>query len=503
MESSAPNNSDSSGIDRAQVMPWNTTMLSAGHQLLISEDVPRTETSMKQEISRNRPWRVIIVGGGFGGLRAAQTLKSDLFDVTLIDRRNYHLYQPLLGQVATGSLSPGQISAPLRSVLSKQKNTRVLLGSVEDIDADSKQVVLADGAVLPYDSLIVATGSQTSYFGNDEWQVWAPGLKNVEEATLVRHKILYAFEVAERITDPVERREWLTFVIVGAGPTGVELAGAIAEIARQTLKDDFRSIRPEESQVILLDGAPRVLVSFPEDLAERATRSLVKLGVSVKCGVMVKNINKEGLIIESGENLNHIAAKTVIWAGGTKASSLGQILARRANAETDKAGRVKVEPDLTIPKYPNIYVVGDLACSVDAQGKPLPGVTQVAVQGGQYAAKAILCKVKRQPELAPFQYSDKGSLAVIGRWAAVANASGVHLSGFLAWIVWACMHVVNLVTFRNRLLVFIQWAFEDLTFSRGARLVTGTAPTDFKFNKDVRNHDVTMKIGPETLVGPR
>jgi NADH dehydrogenase len=227
-------------------------------------------------------------------------------------------------------------------------------------------------------------------------------LKNVEEATLVRHKILYAFEVAERIMDPVERREWLTFVIVGAGPTGVELAGAIAEIARQTLKDDFRSIRPEESQVILLDGAPRVLMSFPEDLAEKTTRSLVKLGVSVKCGVMVKNINKEGLTIEIGENLNHIAAKTVIWAGGIKASSLGQILACRTNAETDKAGRVKVEPDLTIPKYPDIYVVGDLACSVDAQGKPLPGVTQVAVQGGQYAAKAILCKVKRQPELAPF-----------------------------------------------------------------------------------------------------
>jgi NADH dehydrogenase len=438
---------------------------------------------MKREMSVNSPWRVIIVGGGFGGLRAAQALKSDLFDVTLIDRRNYHLYQPLLGQVAAGSLSPAQISAPLRSVLSKQKNTRVLLGSVEDIDADSKHVVLADGAVLPYDSLIVATGSQTSYFGNDEWQAWAPGLKNVEEATLARHKILYAFEVAERIMDPVERREWLTFVIVGAGPTGVELAGAIAEIARQTRKDDFRSIRPEESEVILLDGAPRVLKSFPGNLAEKATRSLVNLGVTVKCGVMVKDINKEGLTIESEGDLDHIAAKTVIWAGGIKASSLGQILARRTNAETDKAGRVKVEPDLTIPNYPDIYVVGDLACSVDSQGKPLPGVTQVAVQGGQYAAKAILCKVKRQPELAPFQYSDKGSLAVIGRWAAVANASGVHLSGFIAWIVWACMHVVNLVTFRNRLLVFIQWAFEDLTFSRGARLITSTASTDLNFNK--------------------
>ena len=451
----------------------------------------------------SRPWRVIIVGGGFGGLRAAQALKSDLFDVTLIDRRNYHLYQPLLGQVAAGSLSPAQISAPLRSVLSKQKNTRVLLGSVEDIDADSKQVVLADGAVLPFDSLIVATGSQTSYFGNDEWQVWAPGLKNVEDATLVRHKILYAFEVAERIMDPIERREWLTFVIVGAGPTGVELAGAIAEIARQMLKNDFRSIRPEESQVILLDGAPKVLMSFPENLAEKATRSLVKLGVTVKCGVMVKDINREGLTIESGENLDHIAAKTVIWAGGITASSLGQILARRTNAETDKAGRVKVKPNLTIPNYPDIYVIGDLACSFDAQGKPLPGVTQVAVQGGQYAAKAIFCNLKCQPELAPFQYSDKGSLAVIGCWAAVANASRAHLSGFLAWIVWACMHVMHLVTFRNRFLVFMQWAFQDLTFRRGARLVTGAAPTDFSFNKEVAIHAGALKMEPETSDAPR
>jgi NADH:ubiquinone reductase (H+-translocating) len=453
---------------------------------------------MKQETSVNRPWRVIIVGGGFGGLRAAQALKSDLFDVTLIDRRNYQLYQPLLCQIATGSLSPGQISASLRSVLSKQKNTRVLLGSVEDVDPDSKQVFLADGAVLAYDSLIVATGSQTSYFGNNEWQEWAPGLKSVEEATLVRHKILYAFEVAERISDSVQRRAWLTFVVVGAGPTGVELAGAIAEIARQTLKNDFRSIRPEESQVILLEGAPRVLMSFPEDLAEKATRSLSALGVTVRCGAMVRDINKEGLTIESGENLNHITAKTVIWAGGITASSLGQILARRTNADTDKGGRLKVQPDLTIPNCPDIYVIGDLACSVDAQGKPLPGLTQVAMQGGQYAAKAILRKVKCQPDLPPFKYFDQGSLAVIGRWAAVANAFGVHLSGLLAWIVWACIHVMNLVTFQNQLLVFFQWAIQDLTFSRGARLITGTAPTDFNFTKEAGNYGDALKIEPAT-----
>jgi len=450
----------------------------------------------------NRPWRVIIVGGGFGGLRAAQALKSDVFDVTLIDRRNYHLFQPLLYQVATGSLSPGQISAPLRSVLSKQKNTRVLLGSVEDVDPHSKQVFLADGAVLAYDSLIVATGSQTSYFGHDEWQDWAPGLKSVEEATLVRHKILYAFEVAERILDPVQRRAWLTFVIVGAGPTGVELAGAIAEIARQTLKNDFRSIRPEESQIILLDGAARVLMPFPEDLAEKAKRSLEKLGVSVRCGTMVKDVNKEGLNVESDEHSDHIEARTVIWAGGITASLLGRLLAGRTKAETDKGGRVKVKPDLTIPNYPDIYVIGDLASAVDAQGKPLPGLAQVAMQGGSYAAKAILRKVKGQPELPPFHYFDKGSLAVIGRWAGVANAFGVHLSGLVAWIVWAFIHLTYIVTFQNRLLVFIQWAIQDLTFSRGARLITGAAPTDFSFNKEVAVNPSAPEVKAETVAVP-
>jgi NADH dehydrogenase len=458
---------------------------------------------MKRETSLKSSWRVIIVGGGFAGLRAAQALKSDLFDVTLIDRRNYHLYQPLLNQVATGSLSPGQISAPLRSVLNKQKNTRVLLGSVEDVDPSAKQVFLADGAVLAYDSLIVATGSQPSYFGNDEWQQWAPGLKSVEEATLVRHKILYAFEVAERISDPVQRRAWLTFVIVGAGPTGVELAGAIAGIARQTLKNNFRSIRPEESQIILLDGGPRVLMSFPEDLAEKATRSLTARGVTVRCGARVKNINEEGLTIQRDETLDHITARTVIWAGGVTASSLGQILARRSKADTDKGGRIKVKPDLTIPNYPDIYVIGDLACSVDALGKPLAGVTQVAVQEGQFAAKAILCKVKRQPDPPPFRYFDQGSLAVIGRWAAVANAFGVHLSGLLAWIVWACIHVMSLVSFQNRLLVFIQWAFQDLTLTRGARLITGTAPTDFNVSKEIGVDLGRAEIEPETVAVPR
>jgi NADH dehydrogenase len=446
---------------------------------------------------------VIIVGGGFGGLCAAQALKSDLVDVTLVDRRNYHLFQPLLYQVATGSLSPGEIAAPLRGVLGRQKNTRVLLGTVEDVDPDSKQVFLADGAALPYDSLIVAAGSQTSYFGHNEWQEWAPGMKSLEEATTIRHKILYAFEVAERISDPVQRRAWLTFVIVGAGPTGVELSGAIGEIARQTLKNDFRSIDPREAQIILMDGAPRVLMAFPEDLAEKATRSLARLGVTVKCGAMVKDVNKEGLTIEVNKSPDHISAKTVIWAGGITSSPLGKILAGRTKAETDKGGRVKVKPDLTIPNYPDIYVVGDLASAADANGKPLPGLAQVAMQGGSYAAKAILQKLRGRPDLPPFDYFDKGTLAVIGRAAAVANVFGVKLSGLPAWIVWAFIHLMYLINFQSRILVFIQWAIQDLTFNRGARLITGVAPTDFNFNKEVAVQRSAPDAKAETAAVPR
>ena len=438
-------------------------------------------------------WKVIVVGGGFGGLRAAQALKSDSVDVTLIDRRNHHVFQPLLYQVATGSLSPGEIASPLRSVLSHQKNTRVLLGTVTDIDPVSKRVLLADGASLPYDSLIVAAGSQSSYYGHQEWREWAPSLKSIEEATSVRHKILYAFEVAERIPDPDQRRAWLTFVIVGAGPTGVELAGAIGEIARQTLKNDFRSIHPEEAQIILMDGAPRVLMPFTEDLARKAERSLAKLGVQVKCGAMVKNIDRDGLDIEVNKRTERIAAKTVIWAGGVTASPLGKLLAGRTNAETDKGGRVKVKPDLTIPNFPDIHVVGDLAATSDAKGNPLPGLAQVAMQGGTYAAKSILRKIGGQTPLPAFKYFDKGSMAVIGRASAVANVFGVHLSGLVAWLMWAFIHLMYLVQYQSRALVFVQWAIQDLTFNRGARLITGTAPTDFNFNKEVATHRNTTE----------
>jgi len=446
----------------------------------------------------NKPWKVVIVGGGFGGLSAAKRLESGSVDVTLIDRRNYHLFQPLLYQVATGSLSPGEIAYPLRGVLSRQKNARVWLGTVADIDPDSKRVFLSDGAVIPYDSLIVAAGSETSYYGHNQWQKCAPGLKSIEEATAIRHKILYAFEVAERICDPVQRRAWLTFVIVGAGPTGVELSGAIAEIARQTLKKDFRSIHPDEAQIILLDGAPRILMPFAEDLSDKASRSLAKLGVRVNCGTMVKHVDEGGLTIESNQRTDSIAAKTVIWAGGITASPLGRILAGRTRAETDRGGKIKVKPDLTVPNYPDIYVVGDLAAAMDSKDKPLPGLAQVAMQGGTYAAKVILRKVKGQPELRPFHYLDKGSLAVIGRAAAVADVFGLRISGFLAWIVWACIHLMYLVTFQSRLLVFFQWAIQDLTFNRSARLITGAVPSDFNFNEELSE----LRAAPEIKAEP-
>jgi NADH dehydrogenase len=430
-------------------------------------------------------WKVVIVGGGFGGLAAARALKSKPVDVTLIDRRNYHLFQPLLYQVATGSLSPGEIAAPIRSVLSRQQNTRVLLGDVQDIDPASKRVLLADGASFAYDSLIVAAGSQSFYYGHEAWRQWAPSLKSVEEATDIRRKILYAFEVAERISDPVQRHAWLTFVIVGAGATGVELAGAIAEIARQTLRHDFRSIRPEEAQIILMDAAPRALPPFPEDLADKAVRTLTKLGVQVKTGLMVEDVDKDGLTIEGRNGIERLEARTILWAGGVTASALGKMVATRTNAETDRGGRIKVGPQLTVPGYPDIYVVGDLALSIDSKGKPLPGVAQVAMQQGTYAAKAIVRKVRGEKELPPFKYFDKGNLAVIGRWAAVADLFGFHLSGRLAWLVWAFVHLMYLVQFQSRVVVFVHWAFQDLTFNRGARLITSADFTDSNCNSEL------------------
>jgi NADH:quinone reductase (non-electrogenic) len=413
---------------------------------------------------------VVILGGGFGGLYAAQALRRAPVEVTVIDRRNFHLFQPLLYQVATGSLSPGQIASPLRAVLHKQPNTRVLLGNAVDLDIQRRRLILADDEIA-YDTLIVSTGSKTSYFGHDEWESIAPGLKTVEDATRIRHKILFAFEAAEREADVEKRHAWLTFVVVGAGPTGVELAGALGEIARDTLKNEFRSIRPEEARILLLDGSARVLPPYPEQLSQAAESLLIRLGVRARTHVKVTGIDDEGVTIDTPHGVDHIAAKTVIWAAGVRATSFGKVLQTRCAAPLDKSGRVLVDPDLTVPGHPDIFVIGDLA-NLPQDGQPLPGVAPVAMQQGRYAAKALQARLNNKP-VQPFHYFDKGSLAVIGRGAAVARFGRVKLHGLIAWLVWLFVHLMYIVEFENRVLVFIQWGFQYLTYNRDARLITG------------------------------
>jgi NADH dehydrogenase len=419
--------------------------------------------------------RVLILGGGFGGLVAAQTLRRAKAQITLIDKRNFHLFQPLLYQVATGSLSPGEIAAPLRAVLSRQKNTEVLLGEALDVDPVAKNVVLRDGGVFPYDTLVIATGSRTSYYGHDEWRDVAPSLKTVEEATAIRHKLLYAFERAERADSEAEARAWLTFTIVGAGATGLELAGALAEIASETLRHDFRRIRPEEARIILLEGGPRVLGAYPEDLSAKAEQLVARLGVEVHKGVFVTSVDAGGVDYKHGDTTGRYEAKTVLWTGGVETNEFGRRVASRTGAETDPAGKIKVKPDLTIPNFPDIFIVGDLAYREDEKGRLLPGVAQVAIQGGRYAGKAILARLQGEPGPPRFRYFDKGDLAVIGRAAAVANIFGFHVSGLPAWLVWLFIHLMYIVQFQSRILVFVQWGFLYLTFSRGARLITGEA----------------------------
>jgi NADH:ubiquinone reductase (H+-translocating) len=432
---------------------------------------------MADEAGREARHRVLILGGGFAGLNAAQKLKRAPVDVTLIDRRNFHLFQPLLYQVATGSLSPGQITAPLRGVLRRQKNTEVLLGEAVDIEPDAKRVILRDGAAFSYDSLIVATGSKTSYYGHDDWRNSAPSLKSIEEATAIRHKILYAFEWAERAATEEEARAWLTFVIVGAGATGMELAGALAEIANETLKHDFRKINPREARILLIEGGPHVLPAYPEALSAKGEKLVTRLGVEVMKGVMVTAVDDNGVAYKKGDVTCHLPAKTVLWAGGVTTTEFGRKLGERTRSETDRAGRVKVNADLSVPNYPDIFIAGDMATLNGKKGNPLPGVAQVAIQGGAYAAKAIRARLKGKT-LPPFHYFDKGDMAVIGRNAAIANIFGVQIAGLFAWLIWLFIHLMYIVQFQNRLLVFMQWGIEYLTFSRGARLITGSVGTD-------------------------
>jgi NADH dehydrogenase len=415
--------------------------------------------------------RVVIVGGGFGGLGTAQSLRRIPVQVTLIDRHNYHLFQPLLYQVATGSLSPANIAAPLRNILRRQKNTEVLLAEAVDIDAANRRVILSDGAV-PYDTLILATGSSHQYFGHDDWEEFAPGLKNVEDATDMRRRILLAFESAEREPDPEKIRAMLTFVIVGGGPTGVELAGALGEIAHDTLLDDFRRIDTKQARIILVEGTNHILPTYPEKLSESARKQLERLGVTVRTGAFVTGVQRDGVTIKDGDRTEFIPSDTVLWAAGVQSSPLGRLLAKSTGAQIDRAGRVIVEADLTVPGHPEIFVIGDLANFSHQGGKPLPGVAQPAIQEGHYAARVIQNRLRGE-NTEPFHYRDKGNLAVIGRFAAVADLNFLRLSGLPAWLIWIFVHLLYIVEFQSRLLIMVQWAWLYFTYDRSARLITG------------------------------
>jgi NADH dehydrogenase len=418
------------------------------------------------------PHRVVIAGGGFAGLRCAQALKGPSFDVTLIDRRNFHLFQPLLYQVATGGLSPADISTPLREVFKRQRNVRVLLGEVVDFDLAGRRVVLGDGEVA-YDSLVVATGVSPHYFGHNDWAPRAPGLKSLEDATEIRRRVLWAFEAAEREADSEARRAWLTFVIVGGGPTGVELAGTLGELRRDTLRRDFRSIDPAEASIHLLEGSERILETFHPKLSRRAERDLARLGVTVRTGCRAAAVEDGRVEVKRGDEIETIRTHTVLWAAGVKASPLGRLLAERTGAKTDGAGRVHVEPDLSLPGRPEVFVAGDLARLEAASGRPLPGVAPVAMQQGRYIARLLRARCAGKPS-PPFRYRDRGNLATIGRSRAVAELGRMRFAGFPAWLLWLFVHLLQLVGFENRLLVLLQWAWNYLTWNRSARLITGS-----------------------------
>ncbi len=405
---------------------------------------------------------IVIIGAGFGGIQVAQALKDAPAQITVIDRNNHHLFQPLLYQVATAGLSPADISAPIRHILRKQKNTKVIMAEVTGIDLQAQQVIMQDH-VVSYAYLVIATGSRHSYFGHDEWEQYAPGLKSIIDATSLRRKILLAFEAAEIETDSERQRALLTFVLVGAGPTGVEMAGAIAELAHKALASDFRQIDPASARIILVEAAPRILPAFPEKMAGQAQKALHQLGVEVRTNAAVQNITEDGVNIAG----NFLAAKTVIWTAGVAASPAGQWL----HANVDRAGRVNVQDDLSLPNAANVFVIGDTA-SVIQDGRPLPGVAPVAMQEGRYVASVINASLHKADKPAAFHYHNKGNLATIGRSFGLADFGWLRLTGFVGWLLWLAVHIVFLIGFRNRLLVLFQWAWAYLTFQRGARLIT-------------------------------
>ena len=418
--------------------------------------------------------QVVIVGGGFAGLFAAHSLRRAQADVTLIDRRNFHLFQPLLYQVATGGLSPADIASPLRSVLRRQRNTRVLQGEVTGIDTNSREVLLGNERIA-YDSLVVATGASHQYFGNDHWEPLAPGLKSIEDALDIRRRIFSSFELAERDSDPLHREQLLNFVVVGAGPTGVELAGALGELAHHTLPRDFRAIDTRKAKVFLIQGEDRVLPSYPPDLSQRALASLQRLGVTVRTGVMVTEVGDSYVLVQDGDETERISTSTVLWAAGVQASPLGKHLAELSGAELDRQGRVIVEPDLSLPGVPEIFVLGDMAHVRGDDGNPLPGVAPVAIQQGQYVSRLIRKRLKNKA-LPAFHYQDRGNMAVIGRSAAVAQVGNFRFGGFFAWLLWLFIHLIFLVEFQNRLLVLVQWGWNYFTRNRSARLITPAEP---------------------------
>lgn len=434
---------------------------------------------MNMKVEQATPHKVVIVGGGFGGLYAAQKLAKAPVQITLIDKRNFHVFQPLLYQVATGGLSPADISSPLRSLLKNNKNTEVLMGEVIKIDPE-RQTVKLRYREISYDSLILATGVTHQYFDKDHWSEKAPGLKTIEDAIEIRRRVFIAFETAEKELNPEKRQEWLTFVLIGGGSAGVELAGALAELAHGTLKQDFRHIKTSDARIILVHSSEHILPTYPPNLSKKAQASLEHLGVTVQTKTRVIDVTDNSITLKRGDSLEEIRARTILWTAGMKATTMGDIVAECTEAELDKSGRVKVTPNFNVPKYENIFVIGDLAYYPYLKGTPLPGIAPVAMQEGQYVARLIHSRLKdKEKTLSPFKYTDWGNLSVIGKHAAVVDVKGFKLSGFLAWLFWLFIHVFYLLEFDNKLIVMVQWAWNYFTNNKGARLITtpGEYPT--------------------------
>ncbi len=419
----------------------------------------------------NHLQHIVVLGGGFAGLNAVRALNRVPAEITLIDRRNFHLFQPLLYQVATAALSPADIASPLRRILRRQKNVRVMMAEVTDFKPYEKKVVLSDGEIS-YDHLIVATGSSHSYFGHDNWIEHAPGLKTVEDALEIRKRILLAFETAERESDEQAVESWMNFIIIGGGPTGVELAGTLGEIAHDAFRHDFKSYDTARAKITLIEAGPKILPAYPDSLIDNAVRALNKLGVTVMTDFPVTEIGDGYVKVSSGGKGEILNSRTILWAAGVKASPLGKVLAERTNLEVDRTGRIKVADDLSLPGFPEIFVAGDLACIEDSAGKPLTGVAPVAVQQGRYAARRIK-NILTNRQTPQFKYIDRGIMATIGRSEAVARIGRLKIGGYFGWLIWLFIHLMNLVEFENRLFVFVQWAWNYLTFNRAARLITG------------------------------